>query len=75
LSTHILIKDRIDMKKFYIAPSIKVYGVEMEKSVLSSSSEGSSWNSGNVTNPGCNTPTLEDLEKSDRTDVCPLPPK
>lgn len=59
------------MKKFYIAPSITVFGVEMEKSVLSSSSEGSSWNNGNVTNPGCNTPTLEDLEKSDRTDVCP----
>lgn len=59
------------MKKFYIAPSIRVYGVETEKSVLSSSSEGSSWNNGNVTNPGCDTPTLEDLEKSDRTDVCP----
>ena len=59
------------MKKFYIAPSIRVYGVETEKSVLSSSSEGSSWNNGNVTNPGCETPTLEDLEKSDRTDVCP----
>lgn len=64
------------MKKFYIAPSIEVYGVETEKSVLSgSNSGGSSWNSGNVTNPGCDTPTLEDLEKSDRTDVCPLPPK
>lgn len=60
------------MKKFYIVPSIKVYGVEMEKSVLSgSNSGGSSWNNGNVTNPGCETPTLEDLEKSDRTDVCP----
>ena len=60
------------MKKFYIAPSIKVYGVEMEKSVLpGSNSGGSSWNNGNVTNPGCETPTLEDLEKSDRTDVCP----
>ena len=59
------------MKKFYVAPSITVQGVEVEKSVLSSSSEGSSWNNGNVTNPGCNTPTLEDLEKSDRTDVCP----
>lgn len=59
------------MKKFYIAPSIRVYGVETEKSVLSSSSEGSSWINGNVTNPGCEYPTLEDLEKSDRTNVCP----
>lgn len=63
------------MKKFYITPSIRVYGVETEKSVLSSSSEGSSWNNGNVTNPGCEYPTLEDLEKSDKTNVCPLPPK
>lgn len=63
------------MKKFYIAPSIRVYGVETEKSVLSSSSEGSSWDNGNVTNPGCKYPTLEDLEKSDKTNVCPLPPK
>lgn len=61
------------MKKFYIAPSIR--GVETEKSVLSSSSEGSSWNNGNVTNPGCEYPTLEDLGKSDKTNVCPLPPK
>ena len=64
------------MKKFYIAPSIKVYGVEMEKSVLSgSNSGGSSWNNGNVTNHGCNKPTLEDLAGSDEASVCPLPPK
>lgn len=63
------------MKKLYVAPSITVHGVETEKSVLSSSSEGSSWNNGNVTNPGCEYPTLEDLEKSDKTNVCPLPPK
>ena len=64
------------MKKFYIAPSIKVYGVEMEKSVLSgSNSGGSSWNNGNVTNPGCEYPTLEDLAESDEANVCPLPPK
>ena len=55
------------MKKLYVAPSITVHGVEVEKSVLS----GSSWNNGNVTNPGCEYPTLEDLEKSDRTNVCP----
>lgn len=64
------------MKKNYVAPSITVHGVETEKSVLSgSNSGGRSWNNGNVTNPGCETPTLEDLEKSDRTEVCPLPPK
>lgn len=53
------------MKKFYIAPSIKVYGVEMEKSVLSSSKEGSSWSNDNVVGPGCKKPTLEDLAGSD----------
>jgi len=48
----------------------------MEKSVLSgSNSGGSSWNNGNVTNPGCEYPTLEDLAESDEANVCPLPPK
>ena len=59
------------MKKNYVAPSITVHGVETEKSVLSSSREGSSWSNDNIVGPGCNKPTLEDLEKSDRTDVCP----
>lgn len=60
----------------YVAPSITVHGVEMEKSVLSSSREGSSWSNDNVVGPGCNKPTLEDLERSDEGDVCPpYPPK
>lgn len=63
------------MKKFYIAPSIRVYGVEMEKSVLSSSKEGSSWSNDNIVGPGCKKPTLEDLAESDEANVCPLPPK
>lgn len=57
------------MKKFYIAPSISVHGVEMEKSILSSSGNG------DVTNSDCDKPTLEDLDRSDKGDVCPLPPK
>lgn len=52
------------MKKLYIAPGIVVFGVEMESLVLSGSN-------GNVSHPGCEYPTLEDLSKSDRTDVCP----
>lgn len=51
-------------KKLYIAPGIAVLGVEMESLVLSGSN-------GNVSHPGCEYPTLEDLSKSDRTDVCP----
>ena len=58
------------MKKLYVAPSIKVYGVEMEKSVLSSSGYG------DVTNSDSNKPTLEDLDRSDKGDICPpYPPK
>lgn len=52
-------------KKLYIAPGIAVLGVEMESLVLSGSN-------GNVAHPGCEYPTLEDLSKSGRTDVCPL---
>lgn len=63
------------MKKFYIAPSIKVYGVEMEKSVLSGSNGGGSWSNDNIVGPGCKKPTLEDLAGSDGANVCPLPPK
>lgn len=59
-------------KKLYIAPGIAVLGVEMGSLVLSGSSSGESRSNGNVSHPGCEYPTLEDLSKSGRTDVCPL---